>query len=74
MSINNARTWWEIYRETISITKHHRQLLTLLDNRQDLVQKIITLEKIKYPDQTELWYLTNIINELQRNDFMKNVS
>lgn len=74
MSIKNSRTWWESYREAVSITKHHQQLLALLNNRQDLAQNFINLKKIKYPNMTELWYLTKIIDELQQDIFIENVS
>jgi len=74
MSTKNSRTWWESYRETVSITKHHQQLLALLNNRQDLVQNFIYLEKIRHPNQTELWYLIKIIDEIQQDNLIRDVS
>ena len=65
MSNNNSSTWWEKYREAVNVTKHYRQLAALVNNRKDVAQRMISLEKKKYPGHTETWYLTRIINELQ---------
>ena len=74
MSINNSRTWWESYREAVSITNHHNQLVDLLNGRNDLAQKLLFMKKNKYPGHEENWYLTRLIDELQHSNLIDQVS
>ena len=74
MSINNSSSWWEIYREAVNVTKHYNQLTTLVNDRRDIAQQMVDLEKRKYPGKTESWYLMKIIKELQQENLMKIVS
>ena len=74
MSINNSRTWWESYHEAVSITNHHRQLVKLLDGQNDLAQRLLIMKKNKYPGHEESWYLINLIDEIQHDNLIDQVS
>ncbi len=66
MTTNISNTWWESYRETVEATKRYRQLVSLVDDREDVAQSMICLEKNKYPGKAESWYLNKLIDELKQ--------
>ena len=70
MTTNISNTWWESYREAVKVTKRYRQLVSLVDNREDVAQSMISLEKSKYPDKAESWYLNKIIDELKQQSLV----
>lgn len=70
MTTNISNTWWESYRETLRVTKLYRELLSLVDNSEDVAQSIIDLEKRKYPGKTQSWYLNKIIDDLKQQNLV----
>jgi hypothetical protein len=63
MDTNVSNTWWDSYRQTVKVTKRFRELVILVDNREDIAQDMINLAKQKYPGKTEIWYLNKLIAE-----------
>jgi hypothetical protein len=67
MTINISSSWWQKYHEVIHCSRLHHELLILVHDRQDTAQRLINLEKIKYPGQSESWYLDKVIYNLRRS-------
>ncbi|MDJ0591590.1 MAG: hypothetical protein QNJ72_16595 [Pleurocapsa sp. MO_226.B13] len=70
---NVSNTWWDNYRETVKITKRFRELVSLVDDREDIAQNLISREKNKYPGKTEIWYLNKLIRERKQTSLINMV-
>jgi|GEM_PF-2996220 len=70
MATNTSNSWWDNYRETIKITKRFRELISLVDNREDVALNMIEVVKSRYPDRTELWYLNKLVEEQQKTSII----
>ena len=70
MTTKISNTWWESYREAKKISGRYRQLVSLVDNCEEVAQSMINLEKNKYPDKAESWYLNKIIDELEQQNLV----
>jgi hypothetical protein len=65
MTANISNSWWESYRQVAKSSKWHRELISLVNNRQDIAQKMIDVEKAKHPGKSESWYISKIICDLR---------
>jgi hypothetical protein len=70
MATNISNTWWESYRNTVEFTKTFRELVSLVDDREDVAQSMISWEKSRYPGKSEIWYANKLINELKNKRFV----
>jgi hypothetical protein len=70
MATNISNTWWESYRNTVEFTKAFRELVSLVDDREDVAQSMISWEKSRYPGESETWYAKKLINELRSKRFV----
>lgn len=66
MTTNILNRWWQQYREVNQYNKLHHELTVLLHGQSDTAQRLIDLEKIKHPGQSESWYLDKVIYDLRR--------
>ena len=66
MTINILNSWWQQYREAERSNKLYHELLILLHGQTDTAERLIDLEKNKYPGQIESWYLDKVIYDLRR--------
>ena len=73
METNILNKWWQGYRQSVYETSQrhrsnelHHELMSLLHNRTDTAQRLVNLEKIKHPGQSESWYLDKVIYDLRR--------
>ena len=66
MKTNILNKWWQGYRESDRSNKLHHELMILLHGQSDTAQRLIDLEKIKHPGQSESWYLDKVIYDLKR--------
>jgi len=48
-------------------TKLRKKLMTLVKNREDMAEGLISTEKLKNPGHSERWYLEKVIYDLQRD-------
>ena len=44
----------------------HKELMTLLHDRSDTAQRLVNLQKVKHPGQSESWYIDKVIYDLRR--------
>lgn len=65
MATNISNTWWENYRNTVEFTKSFRELVSLLDDREDVARNMINWEKSRHPGKAEIWYAKQLIKELK---------
>ena len=65
MTTNISNSWWESYREAVKSSKCYCELISLVNNRQDIAQRMIDLEKAKNPGKAESWYISKIICDLR---------
>lgn len=63
MALNSSKSWWDNYRETVKTTKRFYELVSLVDNREDVARNMISMAKSRYPGETELWYLDKLVKE-----------
>lgn len=63
MATCNSNSWWDNYRETIKITKYFRELVSLVDDREDVARNMIKVIQSRYPGKAELWYLRKLVDE-----------
>ena len=73
MTTNIWNKWWQGYRQSVCAARQrhysnqlHQELMTLVHNRSDTVQKLVNLQKVKHPGQSESWYLDKVIFELKK--------
>ena len=73
MTTNIWHKWWQEYRKSVGEArqKHHfnqlnQELMTLLQHRSDTAQRLVNLQKVKHPGQSESWYLDKVIFDLKR--------
>ena len=66
MKTNILNKWWQGYRESDRASKLHHELMILLHGQSDTAQRLINLEKIKHPGQSESWYLDKVVYDLRR--------
>ena len=66
MTTNILNRWWQQYREVDRYNKLHHELTILLHGQSDTARRLIDLEKIKHPGQSESWYLDKVIYDLRR--------
>ncbi len=66
MTNNILNKWWQEYREADRSSKLHHELMTLVHDRPDTAQRLVDLEKIKHPGQSESWYLDKVVYDLRR--------
>ena len=70
MDTNTPNTWWDSYRKTIQVTQRFRELVKLVGNKEEIARNMLRLEKQKYPDKDELWYLNQLVGRLKDNGTM----
>ena len=58
--------WWQEYRESVCMNQLHHELMLLLHGQFDTAQRLIDLEKVKHPGQSESWYVDKVIYDLRR--------
>ena len=63
-----SNTWWDSYRETVKAAKLFRELVSLVDDREEIARNMLNVAKQQNPGKTEIWYLTELIEELKQND------
>ena len=63
MTTEVSNTWWDSYRQTVKVTKLFRKLVSLVDNREDVAQKMLRSAKDRDPGKSEIWYLNKLIQE-----------
>ena len=66
MTNNILHNWWQQYREADRSGKLHHELMTLVHGQSDTAQRLVDLEKIKHPGQSESWYLDKVVYDLRR--------
>lgn len=66
MNTNILNNWWQQYREADRSNKLYHDLMILVHGQSDTAQRLIDLERIKHPGQSESWYLDKIIYDLRR--------
>ena len=66
MTTNILSKWWQQVRESDRSNQLHHELMILLHGRSDTAQRLVNLEKIKHPGQSESWYLDKVIYDLKR--------
>ena len=73
MKTNILNKWWQEYHESVCearqrhrSNKLHHELMILLHGQSDTAQRLIDLEKIKHPGQSESWYLDKVVYDLRR--------
>ncbi len=66
MTNNILHNWWQQYREADRSGKLHQELMTLVHGQSDTAQRLVDLEKIKHPGQSESWYLDKVVYDLRR--------
>lgn len=67
MTTKILNDWWQQYREATHSNRLYRELLTLVRGQCDIAERLINLEKIKHPGQSESWYLDKVIYDLRRS-------
>lgn len=73
MVTNISNTWWENYRNTVEFTKSFRELVSLVDNREDVAKSMISWEKNRDPGKNDLWYAKKLIKELKSRRFVSTI-
>ena len=68
MATNSSNSWWDNYRETVKITKRFRELVSYVDNREDVARNMISVAKSRYPGKNELWYLNKLVAEQRKTN------
>jgi hypothetical protein len=66
MVTNILNSWWQQYHEADRFDKLYHELMILLHGQFDTAERLINLEKIKHPNQSESWYLDKVIYDLKR--------
>ncbi|GAB4551963.1 MAG: hypothetical protein Tsb0014_45980 [Pleurocapsa sp.] len=66
MNTNILNTWWQQYREVNRSNKLYHDLMILVHGQSNTAQRLIDLERIKHPGQSESWYLDKVIYDLRR--------
>lgn len=66
MNTRISNTWWDSYRETVKVTKLFRELVSLVNNREDVAQNMLNKAKKQYPGKTEIWYLNQLVDEIKQ--------
>jgi hypothetical protein len=66
MTTNILNSWWQQDREAARANKLHHELLILVHGQSDTAKRLIDLERIKHPGQSESWYLDKVIYDLRR--------
>lgn len=66
MAISSSNSWWDNYRETVKTTKCFRELVSLVDDREDVALNMINVVKSRYPGKTELWCLKKLVDEQKK--------
>lgn len=64
MSTKNS--WWQQYREAITCSKLRQEISLLVNDRQDVVDRLIDAEKNRHPDKSESWCLNKVICNLKQ--------
>lgn len=68
MATNISKSWWDNYRETVKTTKRFRQLVSLVDNREDVALNMIEAIENRYPNRSKLWYLNKLVKEQYKTE------
>ena len=68
MATSSSNSWWDNYRETVKASQRFRELVSLVNNREDIALNMIDVVKTRYPDQSELWYLDKLVEEQQQEN------
>lgn len=66
MNTNILNNWWQQYREVNRSNKLYHDLMILVHGQSNTAQRLIDLERIKHPGQSESWYLDKVIYDLRR--------
>jgi hypothetical protein len=66
MTTKILETWWQQYREVKYCNHLENELFNLLHGQSNTAKRLIDLEKIKHPGQSESWYLDKVIYDLRR--------
>jgi hypothetical protein len=67
MTTKILNSWWQQYREATHSNRLQHELLILVRGQSDTAERLINLEKIKHPGQSESWYLDKVIYDLRRS-------
>ena len=65
MNTRISNTWWDSYRETVKATKLFRELVSLVNDREDVAQNMLNLAKQRNPGKAEIWYLNQLVLEIK---------
>lgn len=66
MTTNTLKNWWQQYRAANRSQELQHELMILLHGQSDTARRLINLEKVKHPGQSENWYLDKVIYDLKR--------
>ena len=70
MSTQTIQSWWQQYREIIKCYNLREELRLLLygaaGHEEATTQRLIDIERLKYPGKLESWYLDKIIYSLRK--------